>query len=299
MLLLNQVLYFGFAHNSDSYPYHGWVFAYRYNVNQGKFDQLAHFCVTPNDGLGGVWQAGQGIMSDGKSIYFTTGNGNYDPSRSAWGMAVIKMSTTLQMQDYFVPAKWKEYSDADLDLGGCGPTFIPNTKYIVVAVTKYGSVHLIDSTNMGKFNSQKDSCRQTFSLATGYIVPGGNPVAWDTDSSDANAIKKVYSWAPSLSLTQFNFNPKTQLMEGPIYWSQEKHGGGLFVSSNGNNNAILWAYGERGGLYAFDASKDITAGPIWVYKNIPGPQSWQWPLVVNGKVYVPAGDSKTYVFGLK
>jgi len=148
LLIINNVIYFGTAHNSDSFPYHGWAFAYRYDGN--KFVQVATFCTTPNAGEGGVWQGGQGLASDGKSIYLTTGNGDFNPARNDYGMAVIKFSLQLEIQDYFVPAKWKQYSAGDADIGACGAALIPNTHYLMVGVTKYGAAHLIDANNLGK-----------------------------------------------------------------------------------------------------------------------------------------------------
>jgi len=276
ILIVNSVLFFGFAHNSDSFPYHGWVFAYRYDTSNRRFVQVAYYCVTPNADEGGVWQGGQGIASDGKSIYFTTGNGEFNTGKKDMSMAVIKMSLQLELEDYFVPAKWDSYSRGDLDLGGCGPTLIPNTHYTVVGVTKYGSVHLIDTNQMGKFDSGKDSCRQSISLRTSYTVPGGNPVAWDNGNG-----AKVYLWCPETNLLQYTYNPNSQMLEGQKEWQGNPNGGGLFVTSNGQADAVLWGFG-RGGIYAFDATKDISSGPIW-HSAVSGPSSWGWPLIVNGK----------------
>jgi len=208
-------------------------------------------------------------------------------------MAVIKMSLdSFKMLDYFVPANWQGWSNADLDLGGCGPIIIPNTNYLFVGVTKYGSVHLIDTTNMGKYTPNKDSCRQSISLSTGYVVPGGNPVAWDTGKG-----AKIYAWAPSHPIYQFDYNPSTQLISTPpISWSANTGGGGLQISSDGQGNTILWAFG-KGDVYAFDATADISAGPIWTTK-LTGPSSWGWPTVSNGKVYFPSWTGVTTVFGL-
>jgi len=81
LLVVNGVLYFGFAHNSDSFPYHGWVFSYQYDNTKKQFNQLNYFCVTPNADEGGVWQGGQGFATDGTNFYFTTGNGDFNPSK--------------------------------------------------------------------------------------------------------------------------------------------------------------------------------------------------------------------------
>jgi len=273
-------------HITDGY------FSYRYDTGNRRFEQVAVYCITPNADEGGVWQGGQGIASDGKSIYFTTGNGDFNVGKKDMSMAVIKMSFQLELEDYFVPANWQSYSRGDLDLGGCGPTLIPNTHFLVVGVTKYGSVHLIDTTNMGKFESNKDSCRQSISLKTTYTVPGGNPVIWDTGNG-----AKVYLWAPGINMVQFTFNPSTTMLENRKDWNGDTGGGGLFVSSNGQSDAVLWAFAHNG-IFAFDASKDISAGPIW-HTTVSGPASWGWPLIVNGKVYTNGGDGRISVFGLK
>jgi len=293
LLLVNGFLFFGFAHNTDSFPYHGWVFSYRYDTTKHQFVQLAYYCTTPNSGGGGVWQSGHGISSDGKYIYFTTGNGDFNPSQGSMSMAIIKMTFELQVVDYFVPANWKQYSDADFDLGNCGPTLIPNSHYAIVAVTKYGAAHLVDINNMGKFTADKDSCRQTLQIQKGFVTPGGNPVVWDNGK-----VAKIYTWAPTTPLVQMTFNPATEMLDEPVVtWrSSTTNGGGLFITSNGVNDAILWAYASDA-IYAFDASKDVSSGPIWTYK-LPGPASFGYPLVVNGKVFTNGKNNVISAFGV-
>jgi len=206
------------------------------------------------------------------------------------GMAVIKMSLQLAIEDYFVPAKWKQYSAGDADIGACGATLIPNTNYLIVGITKYGGTHLIDMNNMGKFNATQDSCRQSISVAKG-ASPGGNPVAWNTGNG-----AKIYMWAASSGLVQFDFNSTTQMINEPFKaWKGSPRDGGLQITSNGMSNAILWAH-SADNLYAFDASKDVTAGPIWTGHAL-GSSSWGWPLIVNGRVYTNGYDGTISVFG--
>jgi len=293
ILIVNSVIYFGFGTFADKFPYHGWVFAYQYDTTKKQFVQAAAYCVTPNGTQGGLWASGQGIASDGNFIYFTTGNGDFDPGNGSLSMAVTKMSPQLQLVDYFVPAQWKSYSRNDWDLGGCGPILLPNSHFVFVSVTKYGAAHLVDTSNMGKFNANQDACHQTVSINNGFVPPGGNPVAWNTGTS-----VKIYTWAPLLALVQFTFNPTTQLIETPfVTWKEaDEKGGGLAISSNGPNDPILWTWGKDG-IHAFDATKDISAGPIWSVK-LNGPNAYSWPIVTNGKVYVNGGDAKVYVYGL-
>jgi len=295
MLILNGVLYFGFGHNPDTQPYHGWVFSYKYDFNAKKFVLLNAWSSTPNDYQGGIWQGGQGFSTDGTYIYFNVGNGVFDPSRNAYAMSIVKMDQNLKDVDYFTPAKWKGYSSADEDVSGCGNMQVPNSPYIFAAVTKYGGAHLVDTRNMGKWNATADSCRQSFILAPHIIFPGGNPVGW----SDGK-LTRMWAWGPHLPLYQFTYDPTKELIDLPLPFWNTTGSGGLFVSSNGNTNGILWAFSQRGQLYAFDASKDVSAGPIWSdTKNLSQGASWTWPMVVNGRVYVPVGDGSIVIYGLK
>jgi len=212
-------------------------------------------------------------------------------------MSVIKLSLDLQVVDFFTPSEWKRFSQSDEDVAGCGNMLVPNSPYLFTAVTKYGGAHLIDTRNMGKWNGappNKDSCKQSFILSPHIIFPGGNPVGW----SDGK-LSRMYAWAPALSLYQFTYDSATELIREPVAWNTEGSGG-LFVSSNGNADAILWAFNNKGHLYAFDAAKDISTGPIWKDEvHLSQGASWTWPMVVNGRVYVPVGDGSIVIYGLK
>jgi len=144
---------------------------------------------------------------------------------------------------------------------------------------------------MGKYTAGKDSCKQTINLFPS-VTPGGNPVAFALANGDA----KVFTWAPGHPIYQFNYNSKTEMLQTPpIQWTGNTGGGGLQISSNGENNPILWAF-SVGKTYAFDLTKDISAGPIWT-TSILGPSSWGWPTISNGKIYLPSWDSQLTVFG--
>jgi len=128
-------------------------------------------------------------------------------------------------------------------------------------------------------------------LNNGAVFPGGNLVAWNDGTN-----VKVYAWPPHLPVIQLTYNPTTELLETPyVSWVAPPETEGLAITSNGIRDPILWAWGQAG-LFAFDASKDISAGPIWSAK-LSGPTAWSWPLVVNGKVYVADYDSNIYVYG--
>jgi len=295
ILVVNSLIVWACGNKTDTAPYHGWVFGYKYDFGAQLFEQVGALCITPNASGGGIWQGSQGLASDGTYIYAAAGNGDFNPSKGDWGMCLLKLNQKLEVVDYFTPANWKSYSQADQDLGSCGSALIPNSNYMIVGITKYGSAHLVDTTNMGKWvDPTKDSCRQTISLNPhGMTWPGGNPVVWDNGQ-----VRPIYFWPPNTPLTQMNFDPQTQLIGTPTTWANTV-GGGLFITSNGKNNAILWSFGQSGQIHAFDASKDISAGPIYsVNQGYPVP--FAWPAVVNGRLYVHNGvTSQILVYGLK
>ena len=82
LLLLNGIVYIGFASHGDNGPWHGWLLAY----NAATLQQTSVFCTTPNGQGSGVWQGGAGLAADVPDpvnhpfgrMFVTTGNGTYD-----------------------------------------------------------------------------------------------------------------------------------------------------------------------------------------------------------------------------
>jgi len=105
LLLLNGVVYAAFAHNSDSFPYHGWILGYTYDGT--KLVQTTKFCATPNGGDGGIWMAGKGLTADAAGyIYCSVGNGTFTANIGGkdYGMCYLKLKASdLSVVDYFAP----------------------------------------------------------------------------------------------------------------------------------------------------------------------------------------------------
>ena len=124
LLFANGAVYLGFAHNSDSFPYHGWILKYTYDGT--KFVQSAVFNTAPNGGLSGIWQSGKGLVADAAgNIYCTTGNGTYNPTNGSYGdVCSLKLNSSLSVLDWFAPSNFQAYSDADQDVGNVGAVLI-------------------------------------------------------------------------------------------------------------------------------------------------------------------------------
>jgi hypothetical protein len=304
LLLLNGVVYTAFAHNSDSYPYHGWILGYSYNGT--AFMQTAKFCTTPNGGDGGIWMAGKGLTADANGyIYCSVGNGTFDVDSGGpdYGMCYLKLrASDLSVADWFSPFDESSQSNADLDTGNSGIVGIPGTTRLFGGATKFGTGFLLDSTNLGHFTPNgPDKVVLRLNNLTGNDSVGQNPIAWD-----ASSVKYVYLWANGSNLEQFALNPATGTFSPAGIYKQTSgltSGGSLAVTASGTSGGILWGVGSDKVVRAFDAT-DVTKTPFWTSAQnstrdgLPSVGHFQFPTVVNGKLYVPTGSASIAVYGL-
>jgi hypothetical protein len=305
LLLANGFVYASFAHNSDSFPYHGWVLAYKYS--NGTLSQVASFCTTPNGSDGGVWQSGKGLAADAAgNIYFAIGNGTFDANTggSDYGMCYMKLSPSLQVLDYFTSFDESGLSNEDLDLGNAGVVGIPGTTALFGGATKFGSAFLMDSANLGKFTTNgPDNVLDRIDGVSANDQVGQNPIAWDSGN-----YKYVYLWPSGQPVKQFRYDPSVGTLnpKGTTFATASSSitdGGSLAVSSSGTASAILWAIGDNGTVRAYDAT-NVANPELWdsaqnsSRDGIGHSGHFQFPTVVNGKVYVPTGGSTIAVYGL-
>jgi len=179
LLLLDGCIYIGSASHCDHDLYHGWVFSY----DAKTLRQRGIFCTTPDgpDALydfpspqntgwgGGIWQGGQGLATDGESIYCTTGNGGGNPiphgevifsfnanvGGNNYGNSVLKLGKNLKLQSYFTPADQWQLDNGDVDLGSGGVMILPpqlgSSPNQLVTMGKDGMIFLLDRDEMGGF----------------------------------------------------------------------------------------------------------------------------------------------------
>jgi hypothetical protein len=161
-------VYFATGSYVDAGDYHGWVFAY----DAATLKQVAVYCDTRDGARGGIWQAGRGLLSDGKSLYVETGNGTFNINHGGHdvGDAVLRFDPqTLEVLDYFSPF-FSDYDDQnlldplDIDLGSAGAILIPNTT-LLMASGKMGIGYVVDTGNLGKWSPNGDKIVQEVRLS--------------------------------------------------------------------------------------------------------------------------------------
>jgi IPT/TIG domain-containing protein len=312
LLLMNGVVYVAFGAVGDIGTFHGWIMGY----DATTLLQTTIFCVTPNGSDGGIWQAGQGLVADGlNNIYVMTGNGTFDANVAGkdYGDSVLKISTSsgLAVSDYFTPSNQANLFAHDTDLGSGGPLLLPGTS-LVVGIGKDKLLRLVDSTNMGKFNSGFDGDVQEFTATLNAYL--GSPVYWDSPNNGP----VVYLWSPADLLTAYKL-VGGMFQTTPATQSTVRNSTGfantvpLSVSANGGlvGSGIVWAgapsanassVSAPGVLRAFDATNLGTE--LWDSMQNPARDDvglyakWVPRTVANGKVYLPSFSGQLLVYGL-
>ena len=312
LLLLNGVVYIAFASTCDIGTWNGWIFGY----GASSLQLTTVFSAAPNGSDAGIWQGGTGLLAIVDKIYVVTGNGTFDADQggSDYGDSFVKLNTTggLSVADYFTPSNQASLNSADTDLGSGGPISIPGTNFIV-AVGKDHTLRVVDTTNMGHFNSTFNADVQEFTATAHTFM--GSPVFWNSPNNGA----VIYLWSGGDYLKEFKFvNGKFQVT--PVSKSSFLSTGGysntvpLSLSANNSKagTGIIWSAGSFSGdanhltvsgiVRAFDATNLQTE--LWDSKqnaardDLGNYAKFCPPTIANGKVYVGTFSNKLVVYGL-
>jgi hypothetical protein len=327
LLLINGIIYFGFATFGDRAPTHGWVFGY----NATTLQRVAIFNSTPDSGYGGVWQSGQGLAADANGyLYFMTGNGtfNLDTGGSDAGDSFIKLDPSnvangrLPIADWFTPYNQAFLDENDIDLGSAGPLLIPDTD-LLLGGGKEGKLYLVNRNNMGHYNGPggPDNIVQSFQaipkvMDTAHIH--GTPVYWNGPGGPL-----VYIWGEGDALKAFSLTVHSPIsatfLTTPVATGTTKlvtndmPGGILSISANGNtaDSGIVWAshpvtnanhatslgilraYAAANvGVELWNSTQNMARDDVTTFaKFCP-------PTVANGKVYLGTFSNQLAVYGL-
>ena len=314
----------------------GWIFGFdAHDLSMPNSNFPLIYATTPGPGDasnrhgGGVWQGGGGLaLGDDESgvsyIYFSTADGQFNASNSNYGDSFLKLTTSLVLSDYFTPSdafyRWDlscATNGNDLDFGSGGVTLIPDgiptsNAHLAVKGDKEGGIWAIDRTSPGEYggpcNPPCGQCMNNNNVQTlwpmykshsAFFHNGG--AYWNSSLYFAGSGSGAGK-GNTLPLTQF---PLCQSTTSPICGTstpstvQFNYGATPSVSSNGNNNGIVWAVDDPNGYYggsnaavlhAFNASNVATelynSGQCGT-ADVPGPATkFTVATVANGNVFI-------------
>jgi hypothetical protein len=307
LLLMNGAIFAAFGSVGDIGDFHGWVFRFRADTLQ----QTAIFCTSPNGHEAGIWQGGGGLIGQGNSIYFISGDGSFDPNSGNFGDTYTRLdASTLSVLDYFTPYNQLTLDQGNKDLGSGGPMALPGTS-LIVGIGKDGTLRVVDTNNMGQYNASFNNNVQEFTGTASVFM--GSPIYWNSP----NLGPLVYLWSRNDYLKAYQFNGlfnTTPALQGTVPGTTGySNSVPLSLSANGSQagTGIIWAAAPYSGnttsqtvpgiLYAFNAS---TLQELWDSKqnaardDVGNYAKFCPPTIANGKVYVPTFSGQLQVYGL-
>jgi outer membrane protein assembly factor BamB len=167
----------GFGGNAgDCGDYHGWVESIA-ETNKGAINRY-EVASGPGQGRGAVWMGGAAPTVDAHgNVYVAVGNGNGTASNAVYdhGDAVLKLTSTMKLLDWFAPTTWFSDNAADYDLGSGAPQLLSNG--LVLQVGKTHTAYVLHSSNLGHIGGSA----ATFPVCVGMgQANGGDAIVGST-----------------------------------------------------------------------------------------------------------------------
>jgi len=303
LALLHGKVFIPFGgHFGDCGDYHGWVVG----IDTEEPSRVVGWATRAN--AGGVWAPG-GIASDGKFIYFVTGNTEETPNLftapETWqdGETIFKLPSSLEFterdDDYFVPSNWIDLDNNDKDLGGTGPIVfsLPGStpSEFVITFGKDGGVYLVNRTALGGISDPivggTVSTGEIINAAAVYPTPGGMMAVFRGSGAMCPAGQfggftglKLNDGSPPTITTAWCAGPHS--LDSPA----------VSMTDESGTDALVWIIGNDNKLYAIDA---VTGNAVFNGGTASDAMStvskFTAPIIANGRVFVGA-NARVYAF---
>jgi outer membrane protein assembly factor BamB len=264
----------------DCGTYHGYVVG----VPTSGSTTLAIY-QTPGTGIG-IWTAG-GVVVDNATgnVFVTTGNGVAGGCASVnQNDAVVRLSPTLAMQDYFMPEDWQaNWCSNDADLGSASPLLISPS--LLFQAGKWGGGFLVNPNSLGGVDGQLFPTPKPAAYSQAEVCFGNHSDA--TFGSFAYAAPFVYVECEGRGLVALNVNTSTPSFNAcdaacaaPTWTAGGTTTFGPPIVAGG----AVWVASNGGGLYAFNA----TTGAQIYHSAGFGINRFVTPAEAGGQVFVPS-----------
>jgi outer membrane protein assembly factor BamB len=220
----------------DCGQYHGYMVAA--SAQDGSITAVYQ---VPTQREGAIWAAPS--MSVSGDIWAATGNGS-STTTFDYGDAVLHLSPSLQLQDYFAPQNWLELNRADLDLGSTGP--VPLDNDLVFSIGKGGDGYLLQADNLGQIGGQ---------LAQSHVCNGAYGGSAHTGSTIYMACRD------GLAAIQVEGQSFSVTWRGPQFYAGAPTIAGDAIWTLDDGGATLYALNPSDGSVMFQAATAPVANP--------------------------------------
>ncbi len=262
----------GFGGNAgDCDTYWGWLVS----APESGVGALSEFQVDPHYDQGAVWASGNAPTIDSSGIVFiATGNGSStDPSNPDYGDAVVKLSSSASVLDWWAPSNWRSLDSSDADLGSSMPTLLPGG-YLLQS-GKDGNGYVLNGTNLGHVSAPA----QRVSCGTGSF--GGSVY----DPSDST----VYVTCGNLKALSLTAGTPPSLAPKPGFSAPSGATGPPMVAGG-----LVWAANASSGtLYGLDLASGAIRAQFAIPETGFDPNPFASPSAGGGRLFVASGDQVT------
>jgi len=254
---------FGYGGNyGDCSTYHGWVVSV---PEAGGTPATYTVDSAAGESQGAIWMGGAAPTVDASgNIWVTTGNGSVTSTNHAYddSDAVLELSPSLALEQYFAPTSWASDNTRDLDLS-TGVGLLADGQ--AIAASKSGTAFLLNRSSLGGIGGQQAELEGTCST----VIEGGLAVAGSI----------VY-------LPCLNGPTAVQVSDSPVglrrLWSSSVGGGPPIVAGG-----LVWTIGSDGVLYGLNP----TSGTVTEQATIGAPANhFPTPAVGAGLLLAPSSN---------
>ncbi|MET3808718.1 hypothetical protein ABIB25_005748 [Nakamurella sp. UYEF19] len=318
LLLLNGVVYAGFASHCDYGPYVGYVIGVK--TSTASVSTLWSTVAGSATGESGIWQSGGGLISDGAGrILFATGNGSSPaPGPGAGGTklgeSVVRLQVgtdgSLTAADYFSPANNTGLNTNDTDFGSGAPLAIPDGfgtaahPHLLVQIGKDGRLFLLDRDNLGGTAQGPGGTDAVVSQSGPFHGVWGHPAFWGGSGGYVYTVENG-SYLRAFTITQNASGVPVLVSAGNSPDNFGYTSGSPVVSSSGTTPGsalvwVEWSQGPSGGnaqLRAYDAVPQNGVMKLRYSAPIGVASKFASPTTDSGRAYVGTRDGHVIGFG--
>jgi outer membrane protein assembly factor BamB len=219
-------VYFGFGGNAeDCGKYKGRVVGV---PEAGGTPRFFTVDAAPGENNGAVWMGG-GAPAVGPTgdLWVTTGNGSLNKHPYDYSDAVLELSPSLHLVQFFAPANWRQDNSNDLDMS-TEPVLLPDGQVILAGKSQV--IYLLNGRHLGGIGGQQAEISPVCSTN----IDGG--------SADPGMIAYLPCIGSVLAVKATRSPPSLRVL-----WNSGV-GGGPPIEIGG----LVWTIGQDGTLYGLD-----------------------------------------------
>lgn len=284
------------GHFGDCGAYHGWLIGVKMN-NPTDIMGWATRATGGTATGAGSWAVG-GVASDGANAYIATGNTFSTGGTWRGGEAIIKLQAgpifSGATTDFWAPPDWAALDSTDTDLGGTGALLVDvpgaTPSQLVVAFGKDRDAYVMNRNNLGGVSAP---IAEALDVSASAIIQA--PATYRT----SQGTYVVFRGSNSIGALRINAtNPPTITSVWTV--TQNGRGSPFVTTTDGTNNAIVWAVGSESSqrLMGWDGNTGaVVYNGGGANELMTGTRRFNTGIAARGRIYL-ASNNLVYSFVL-